>query len=134
MAGMESPGVGRYTSYEPPVCGRCAGMGYEAGLNAPPVCGDCEGTGLDLDRLVGQNRELNEALRSIAEKARWYAENPSRLDHEVDHALCVEVLSLAEDAITEPYVRCTCDPPREPEKPWYAHGPGCPERTDDVPF
>lgn len=40
-----------------------------------------------------------EALREIVEVARWYANNDQRLAHEVDHALCVEVLSIAEKAL-----------------------------------
>ena len=39
------------------------------------------------------------ALERIAETARWYANNSDRLPHEVDHALCVEVLSIAEAAL-----------------------------------
>lgn len=40
-----------------------------------------------------------DALRKIAETAQWYANNGDRLPNEVDHALCVEVLSLAMDAL-----------------------------------
>lgn len=39
------------------------------------------------------------ALVAIEAKARWYAENDQRDPQEVDHALCVEILSLAEDAL-----------------------------------
>jgi len=39
------------------------------------------------------------ALREIAQTARWYANNGQRLPLEVDHALCVEVLDLAERAL-----------------------------------
>jgi uncharacterized protein YjcR len=39
---------------------------------------------------------MREALRSIEETARWYADNGERLPLEVDHALCVEVLDLAQ--------------------------------------
>ena len=37
-------------------------------------------------------------LAEIAEKCRWYADNPQRDPHEVDHALCVEILAMAEEA------------------------------------
>lgn len=49
--------------------------------------------------LADSLRVSNEALRKIAETARWYAENDARLAHEVDHALCVEILDLAERAL-----------------------------------
>lgn len=48
---------------------------------------------------ANERDSLRAALTSIAEKARWYAELDSRLAHEVDHALCVEILALAEDAL-----------------------------------
>ena len=38
-------------------------------------------------------------LTAIENKARWYAENDARDPQEVDHALCVEILALAEEAI-----------------------------------
>lgn len=50
-------------------------------------------------RLLDQVELLTRALREIADTARWYAENVERLPQEVDHALCVEVLSLAEEAL-----------------------------------
>jgi hypothetical protein len=43
--------------------------------------------------------DLGAALVSIAEKADWYAKNDQRDPQEVDHALCVEVLTLAQEAI-----------------------------------
>ena len=43
--------------------------------------------------------DAEKALREIAQTARWYADNDARLAHEVDHALCVEILSTAEDAV-----------------------------------
>lgn len=51
------------------------------------------------ERLEARNRALREALKQIVEKARWYADNDVRDPQEVDHALCVEVLALAEDAL-----------------------------------
>ena len=42
---------------------------------------------------------LEKALREIAATSRWYADNDARLQHEVDHALCVEIVSCAEDAL-----------------------------------
>ena len=44
--------------------------------------------------------KLIDALGEIAKTARWYADNGQRLPHEVDHALCVEILSLAEEALS----------------------------------
>lgn len=49
-------------------------------------------------------RELDSylaALRQIAETSRWYANNGQRDQHEVDHALCVEIVSLAERALED---------------------------------
>jgi len=43
--------------------------------------------------------QLRAALTQIAETARWYADNGQRDPHEVDHALCVEILSMAERAL-----------------------------------
>lgn len=42
---------------------------------------------------------LADALAEIESKARWYADNDARDPHEVDHALCVEILDLAERAL-----------------------------------
>lgn len=39
------------------------------------------------------------AVEQIAETSRWYADNGGRDPLEVDHALCVEILSLAEGAL-----------------------------------
>lgn len=47
---------------------------------------------------VARVEELEAALRRIHETARWYADNDARLAHEVDHALCVEIVSYCEDA------------------------------------
>lgn len=55
-----------------------------------------------LDRLEAAARDLaqaRQALQRIAYTAGWYADNGSRLPHEVDHALCVEILSEAEGAL-----------------------------------
>lgn len=49
--------------------------------------------------LAAEHRLLRSAVEQIAETARWYADNPNRLAHEVDHALCVEILSMAEEAL-----------------------------------
>ncbi len=49
----------------------------------------------------GLREWAEEALRQIAETARWYANNGQRLAQEVDHALCVEVLSMAESAVDD---------------------------------
>lgn len=51
------------------------------------------------DALTRERDEAREALAAIEETARWYADNGDRLPHEVDHALCVEVLSSAADAL-----------------------------------
>lgn len=42
-----------------------------------------------------------EALRLIHETALWYAQNPARIAQEVDHALCVEILVLADPETVE---------------------------------
>ena len=52
-----------------------------------------------IDELEDRLEAAETALREIAATARWYADNGSRLAHEVDHALCVEILSTAEDAV-----------------------------------
>jgi hypothetical protein len=52
----------------------------------------------DLAALKKENERLREVLTAIAETGRWYADNDQRLPHEVDHALCVEILSMAESA------------------------------------
>ncbi len=50
------------------------------------------------DEMLARVR-AEEALRQIAETARWYANNGDRLPLEVDHALCIEILSVAEEAL-----------------------------------
>lgn len=50
------------------------------------------------ERINERNRYAR-ALWDIAEKAKWYANNSQRDPQEVDHALCVEILALAEDAL-----------------------------------
>ena len=56
------------------------------------IIGDLEVTEAAYNRLV-------ESMRQILETARWYADNGDRLPHEVDHALCVEILDLAQRAL-----------------------------------
>ncbi len=50
-----------------------------------------------LETLREERNRMAEALLLIEKTARWYADNPSRLAQEVDHALCVEILSYALD-------------------------------------
>jgi hypothetical protein len=52
----------------------------------------------DLKLLAGRVDALKAAVTQIAETARWYANNDQRLPLEVDHALCVEILDVAERA------------------------------------
>ena len=52
-----------------------------------------------LDHIAAVVDRQQEALRDIEIKARWYADNAQRDPHEVDHALCVEVLDIAERAL-----------------------------------
>ncbi len=52
-----------------------------------------------LDALLAENQRYEKALTAIHETARWYADNGNRLALEVDHALCVEVLSAAREAL-----------------------------------
>lgn len=69
---------------------------------------------------------LQETLRKIEQTAQWYADNDSRLDHEVDHCLCVEIPALARDALAatdRPEGTCSwcdlhgsCDPPNCPKR------------------
>lgn len=51
--------------------------------------------------IAGKQRreQLEHTLEDIAAKARWYADNDQRDPHEVDHALCVEILDVAERAL-----------------------------------
>lgn len=51
-------------------------------------------TGWEARRLPRETSD-RAALDAIYQVARWYADNSDRLPHEVDHALCVEVLLLA---------------------------------------
>ena len=43
---------------------------------------------------------LVDALQRISEKSNWYANNGARLPLEVDHALCVEIPSEADTALS----------------------------------
>ncbi len=54
---------------------------------------------LTLVEYANERDAMRAALTSIAEKARWYAGLDCRLAHEVDHALCVEILALAEETL-----------------------------------
>jgi hypothetical protein len=42
-----------------------------------------------------------DALKAIYDTAQWYANNGQRLAHEVDHALCVEILDEAQRALED---------------------------------
>lgn len=53
----------------------------------------------ELLALLEETERYRLALEQIAETSRWYADNGQRLAHEVDHALCVEIVSLAERAL-----------------------------------
>ena len=46
-------------------------------------------------------KRAERALGEIEGKARWYADNLQRDPHEVDHALCVEILDLARKALDD---------------------------------
>lgn len=69
---------------------------------------------------------LTPALRKIEQTAQWYADNDSRLAHEVDHCLCVEIPALASEALAaadRPEGTCSwcdlhgsCDPPNCPKR------------------
>ena len=45
-------------------------------------------------------KKYAKALGEIEGKARWYADNLDRDPREVDHALCVEILDLAQRALS----------------------------------
>jgi hypothetical protein len=49
--------------------------------------------------LHAASRRLVATLGEIEGKARWYADNDGRDPQEVDHALCVEILDLAQRAL-----------------------------------
>ena len=59
-----------------------------------------------IEWLLAERDRLSERLQQIEETAQWYADNPERLAHEVDHALCAEILSLA--VPSEDSVACNC--------------------------
>lgn len=48
---------------------------------------------------IRRAEQLSAGLEAIAGIARWYADNDARDPQEVDHALCVEVLSRAQKAL-----------------------------------
>lgn len=53
------------------------------------------------DRLAAQLQRAQGWLGLIQETAHWYADNGDRLPHEVDHALCVQVLDYAEKGLED---------------------------------
>lgn len=65
-----------------------------------------------LTALLVHVKTLREAMQKIEDTAQWYADNPWRHAHEVEHALCVEVLAVASDATTRPPLTAMGDAPK----------------------